>query len=54
MPYSISDFPIETSEPKIEVTLPPGRHVFELVVVDSAGLKSLPDRVNVVIRKETG
>ena len=52
MPYTLSDFPIETSEPTIEVTLPPGRHVFELVVEDSAGLKSLPDRVTVVIQKE--
>ncbi len=52
MPYTLNDFPIETSEPKIEVTLPPGRHVFELVVEDSAGLKSLPDRATVVVQKE--
>jgi hypothetical protein len=52
MPYTLNDFPIETNEPKIEITLPPGSHVFELVVEDSAGLKSLPDRVTVVVQKE--
>jgi hypothetical protein len=52
MPYNLKDFPIETSEPKIEVTLPPGRHTFELIVEDSAGLKSLPDTVIVVVNKQ--
>lgn len=52
MPYVIDDFPIETSEPKIDVTLPLGRHVFELIVEDDAGLQSLPDRVTITVTKE--
>lgn len=52
MPYTIDQFPIETSEPQIEVTLPIGRHELELVVVDTAGLTSLPDRVVIDVRQE--
>ncbi|MBE9063957.1 hypothetical protein [cf. Phormidesmis sp. LEGE 11477] len=48
--------PIETSEPKIEVTvdpenpLPVGQARFRLIVVDDAGNESAADEVNVVIR----
>lgn len=52
MPFSIEDFPIEVNHPKIDVTLPVGTHVFELVVEDSAGLRSAPDRVTVVVQRE--
>ena len=45
MPYSLDDFPIRTNRPRIDVTLPVGRHEFELVVVDSAGLRSAPTRL---------
>jgi hypothetical protein len=43
--FDINDFPIETDQPRIEVTLPVGRHVLELVVEDSAGLRSAPATV---------
>lgn len=52
MPYKLEDFPIKVSEPHIEVTLPEGRHIFELVVVDTAGLRSLPDRVVINVKHE--
>ena len=48
--------PVETDEPKIEVTvdpqspLPVGRHKFQLVVADDAGNHSLPDTVEVVVK----
>ena len=42
-------FPIETSEAQIEVTLPVGTHVLELVVEDSAGLRSEPDTVTITV-----
>jgi len=47
---------IETTEPAIDVTvtaaapIPPGTHVFQLVVVDDAGNQSDPDKEKVVIR----
>ena len=49
MAYTIDDFPIETEQPEIEVTLPLGRHVLELVVEDSAGLRSAPDTVVITV-----
>lgn len=49
MPYKLDDFPITVDKPYVEVTLPEGKHVFELVVIDSAGLKSLPDRVEITV-----
>ncbi len=42
-------FPIETNEPTIEVDLPVGTHVLELIVEDSAGLRSEPDIVTIVV-----
>lgn len=47
--------PIRTQEPTIEVTittgnlLPPGRHQFQLVVVDDSGNESEPDQVVVMV-----
>lgn len=44
--------PIKTTAPSITVEkLPPGRHEFQLVVVDEAGNRSKPDRVAVVVVK---
>jgi hypothetical protein len=48
--------PVETEEPVVEVAvdpenpLPPGRHVFQLVVFDDAGNQSAPDLVEVIVR----
>ena len=42
-----TEFPLETDQPQIEVTLPVGSWELELVVVDSGGLESQPDRVTV-------
>jgi Bacterial Ig-like domain (group 2) len=44
-------FPFETDQPEFEVTLPVGRHVLELVVEDSAGLRSAPDTVVITVKK---
>lgn len=49
---ALTRFPIETTNPRIEVTLPVGRHVLELVVEDSAGLRSAPDQIVIEVRKE--
>jgi hypothetical protein len=46
---AITRFPIETDQPIFDVTLPPGRHVLELVVEDSAGLRSGPDTVVITV-----
>ena len=46
---AITRFPLETDQPVVEVTLPPGTHVLELVVEDSAGLRSEPDTVTITI-----
>jgi acetolactate synthase small subunit len=51
MTYTIEDFPIETEQPRIKVTLPPGRHHLQLVVEDSAGLMSDPDTVVITVRQ---
>jgi hypothetical protein len=51
MTYTIEDFPIETEQPRIKVTLPPGRHHLQLVVEDSAGLTSDPDTVVITVRQ---
>lgn len=48
---AVTRFPIETTEAKIQVTLPIGLHVLELVVEDSAGLRSAPDQVIIEVRK---
>lgn len=50
--------PIETNDPKIEVTLAgaplkPGRHRFRLVVIDDSGNASAPDEVSVIVRDST-
>lgn len=50
---ALTRFPIETTDPRIQVTLPVGRHVLELVVEDSAGLRSAPDQVVIEVRKDT-
>lgn len=56
MPEFIPNQPIETSEAKIEVTvepqnpLPIGPHRFQLIVTDTAGNKSTPHEVEVIIR----
>lgn len=48
--------PVETTEPKVEVTADPnnpfpvGRLRFRLVVTDDAGNESAPDEVDVIIR----
>lgn len=48
--------PVETSEPKVEVTvnpedpIPVGQARFRLIVVDDAGNESAADEVNVIIR----
>lgn len=45
--------PISTDTPTIEVEeLPPGKHRFQLVVEDSAGLRSAPDIVVVTVGRE--
>lgn len=48
---AITSFPIETTNPKVEVTLPVGQHVLELIVVDSAGLRSAPATVVITVQK---
>ena len=45
-------FPLTTDSPQIEVTLPVGENVLELVVEDSAGLRSEPDTVTITVREE--
>jgi hypothetical protein len=52
MPYTIEDFPLETNNPRIDVTLPVGTHVIELTVTDTAGLVSAPDRVTITVKRE--
>jgi hypothetical protein len=52
MAYTLKDFPLSTEEPRIEVNLPVGTHVLELVVEDSAGLRSLPDTVVITVEPE--
>ncbi len=49
---ALTRFPVETDQPRIEVTLPVGIHTLELVVVDSAGLRSEPDTVTITVREE--
>jgi hypothetical protein len=52
----IPNKPVETTEPKVEVTVDPnnpfpvGRLRFRLVVTDDAGNESAPDEVDVIIR----
>ena len=49
---AITKFPIDTEEPRVNVTLPVGEHVLELVVEDSAGIRSEPDRVTITVERE--
>lgn len=55
MPEFLPGQTIETKDPIVEVfaspqkPLPPGKHVFELVVVDDADNESLPARVEVTV-----
>jgi hypothetical protein len=42
---------IETEQPQVEVTLEPGTHVLELVVVDDAGLESEADSVVITVMR---
>jgi hypothetical protein len=50
--------PIETPEGVISVDVTPerplsvGRHVFQLEVLDDAGNRSAPDRVEIIVRDE--
>jgi hypothetical protein len=56
MPQFVTNQPIETTEPEVEVTvnpqapLPVGRHRFQLVVVDDSGNVSEPDVVEVIVK----
>ncbi len=56
MPEFIPNEPIETAEPRIEVTIEPERplpigvHRFQLVVIDSAENPSQPSLVEVIIQ----
>jgi len=52
MPFTLDDFPLEVNRPQIDVVLPEGEHVLELVVEDSAGLKSAPDKVKITVKHE--
>jgi hypothetical protein len=52
MPFTLDDFPLEVNRPRIDVVLPEGTHVLELVVEDSAGLKSAPDQVVITVKRE--
>jgi hypothetical protein len=52
MPFTLDDFPLEVNRPQIDVVLPEGTHVLELVVEDSAGLKSAPDQVVITVKRE--
>ena len=45
----LTKFPLTTNSPQIEVTLPVGENVLELVVEDSAVLRSAPDRVVITV-----
>jgi hypothetical protein len=47
----LTQFPIETDQPRVDVTLPLGIHVLELRVVDSGGIVSEPDRVTIVVER---
>src|SRR4051812_2425135 len=56
MPFFNIGQTAETAEPTIEVTasaehpLPPGKHVFQLVVEDDSGNRSQPDTVEIIVR----
>jgi hypothetical protein len=52
MPVTLDDFPLEVNRPQIDVVLPEGTHVLELVVEDSVGLKSAPDQVVITVKHE--
>ncbi len=49
---ALTQFPFETNQPIVQVTLPVGRHVLELVVEDSAGLVSAPDQVVITVQAQ--
>lgn len=48
---ALTRFPFETDQPQVQVTLPPGRHVLQLVVEDSTGQRSAPAQVVVTIQQ---
>lgn len=56
MPQFVTNQPIETAEPEVEVTvnpqapLPVGRHRFQLVVVDDSGNVAEPDGAEVIVK----
>jgi hypothetical protein len=56
-PFTIGK-PVETKEAVVDVTvdpanpLPPGQHIFTLVVVDSAGNPSKSAKVTVIVRDD--
>ena len=52
MPVFQTGQPIETDQPFIAVEnrLPPGRHTFQLVVVDDGGNRSDPARAVVIVK----
>ena len=47
-------FPFEWDKPEMQVTLPVGTHVLELVVKDSAGMTSDPVTIVVIVEPDTG
>ena len=49
---ALTAFPLTTDKAKVDVVLPVGRHVLELVVVDSAGLQSAPDTVVITVQRQ--
>lgn len=49
---SPTSFPWETDQPKLDVTLPVGRHVLKLFVKDDAGVISKADTVTITVEKE--
>lgn len=51
---SLTTFPFEQDKPQINVTLPVGTHVLELVVEDSAGAVSDPVTIVVIVEPDPG
>ncbi|HET6421537.1 MAG TPA: helix-hairpin-helix domain-containing protein [Geobacteraceae bacterium] len=50
---TLTNFPFDTTEPKVQVTLPVGRHTLQLIVEDSAGLRSEPATVVIEVKQFT-
>lgn len=51
---SFTEFPLESSKPDFNITLPVGTHILELIAVDNAGSESEPVTVIVVVEPDTG